>query len=211
GSSIHISDFVCESIRRLKLSDYEIGINGLLPDSMHLKYTEAVECAIPIFERTHPNKIALFMFDNSSNHGSFAEDALLVSQIGMKDGTKKPLLRDGTMPDGSKHIMTYIDNANVKRPKGIKRVLEERGLWIPGLIKKYDTCKKNKSDPNNPNCCTSRILSAQPDFAAQRSCIREINNAYELGLSGKAADFAVKKYRSHRQIPEQVLEEFAHD
>ncbi|CAG8599849.1 2965_t:CDS:2 [Cetraspora pellucida] len=131
--------------------------------------------------------------------------------MGMKDSTKKPLLRDGTMPDGSKQIMTYIDNANVKRPKGIKRVLEERGLWIPGLIKKCDTCKKNKPDPNNPNCCTSRILSAQPDFVAQRSRIREINNAYELGLSGKAADFAVKKYRSYRRIPEQVLEEFAHD
>ncbi|CAG8721551.1 29625_t:CDS:1, partial [Racocetra persica] len=149
GSSIHISDFVCESIGRLKLLDYEIGINDLLPDSMHLKYTKAgiaiylginrdgwwtcddlvnqvVECAIPIFERTHPNKIALFMFDNSSNYGSFAEDALLVSQMGMKDGTKKLLLHDDTMPNGSKYIMIYIDNANIKRPKKIKRVLEER-------------------------------------------------------------------------------------
>ncbi|CAG8809410.1 28091_t:CDS:2, partial [Racocetra persica] len=86
-------------------------------------------------------------------------------------GTKKLLLRDDTMPDGSKHIMTYIDNANIKRPKRIKRVFKERGLWIPGLIK----------------------------------------NAYKLGLSGKTADFAVKKYHSHRQILEQVLEEFAYD
>ncbi|CAG8630666.1 13096_t:CDS:1, partial [Racocetra persica] len=111
------------------------------------------------------------MFDNSSNYSLFAEDALLVSQMGMKDGTKKPLLCDDTMPDGSKHIMTYIDNANVKRPKEIKQVLEERGLWIPGLIKKCDTCKKNKPNPNNPNCCALCILSAQPDFAAQRSHI----------------------------------------
>ncbi|CAG8829930.1 10167_t:CDS:2, partial [Cetraspora pellucida] len=184
-----------------------------------------VECAIPIFERTHPNKIALFMFDNSSNHSSFAEDALLVSQMGMKDSTKKPLLRDGTMPDGSKHIMTYIDNANIKRPKGIKWVLEKRGLWIPGLIKKCDTCKKNKPDPNNPNCCASHILSAQPDFAAQRSRIREVKRYARLYCDysfkslkktvlmalDSAANFAVKKYRSHRRIPEQVLEEFAHD
>ncbi|CAG8815525.1 32704_t:CDS:2, partial [Racocetra persica] len=68
----------------------------------------------------------------------------------MKDGTKKLLLHDGTMPDGSKHIMTYIDNANVKRPKRIKQ-----------------------PDPNNPNCCALHILSVQPDFAAQRSRIRE--------------------------------------
>ena len=33
-------------------------------------------------------------------------------------------------------------------------------------------------------------------------------SAYELGLSGKAAVFAVKRYRSHRRVPENVLEEF---
>ncbi|CAG8841161.1 2324_t:CDS:2, partial [Racocetra persica] len=117
----------------------------------------------------------LFMFDNSSNHGSFAEDALLVLQIGIKDGTKKPLLRDSTMPDGSKHIMTYIDNANVKRPKGIKQVLEERVLDSVSLLKIRHFARHSE-----------RFMSA-----------------YELGLSGKAADFAVKKYHSYRRIPEQ--------
>ncbi|CAG8573952.1 26168_t:CDS:2, partial [Racocetra persica] len=96
---------------------------------------QVVECAIPIFERIHLNKIALFMFDNSSNYGSFADDALLVLQIDMKDGTKKLLLRDDIMPDSSKHIMTYINNANVKRPKGIKQVLEERAADF--AVKKY--------------------------------------------------------------------------
>ncbi len=33
-------------------------------------------------------------------------------------------------------------------------------------------------------------------------------SAYELGLSGKAAVFAVKRYRSYRRVPETVLEEF---
>ncbi|CAG8758742.1 9837_t:CDS:2, partial [Dentiscutata erythropus] len=61
------------------------------------------------------DQITLFMFDNSSNHGSFAEDTLLVSQMGMGDGTKKPLLRNGVKPDGTEHIMTYVD----------KNVLEE--------------------------------------------------------------------------------------
>ncbi|CAG8500799.1 16122_t:CDS:2, partial [Racocetra persica] len=176
GSSNHISDFVCESIRCLKLSDYKIGINDLLPDSMCLKYIKA---GVAIY--LDINHDALFMFDNSSNHGSFAEDALLVSQMGMKDGTKKLLLRDSTMPDGSKHIMIYIDNANVKRPKGIKQVLEERDSV--SLLKIHHFARYSE-----------RFMSA-----------------YELGLSGKAANFAVKKYCSHRQIPEQVLEEFAHD
>ncbi|CAG8495960.1 28077_t:CDS:2 [Racocetra persica] len=144
---------------------------------------QVVECAIPIFERTHPNKIALFMFDNSSNYSSFAEDALLVSQIGMKDGTKKLLHNNNTMSDSSKHIIIYIDNANVKRPKGIKQVLEERVLDFVSLLKIYHFA-----------CHSEQFISA-----------------YELGLSGKAADFAVKKYRSHHRISEQVLEEFAYD
>ncbi|CAG8846477.1 31871_t:CDS:1, partial [Racocetra persica] len=76
-------------------------------------------------------------------------------------------------PDGTEHIMTYVDKNGVVRPKGIKLVLEERNLWIPGLIRKCNTCKKNMPDPNNPNCCASRILSAQPDFAAQKSRIQE--------------------------------------
>ena len=33
-------------------------------------------------------------------------------------------------------------------------------------------------------------------------------SAYKLGLTGKAAVFAVKKYRSHRRVPTSVLEEF---
>jgi hypothetical protein len=33
-------------------------------------------------------------------------------------------------------------------------------------------------------------------------------SAYELGLSGKAAVFAVKRYRSHHRVLANVLEEF---
>ena len=33
-------------------------------------------------------------------------------------------------------------------------------------------------------------------------------SAYELGLSGKAAVFAVKRYQSHRRVPATALEEF---
>ena len=33
-------------------------------------------------------------------------------------------------------------------------------------------------------------------------------STYRVGLSGKAAIFAVKKYHSHRRVPESVLMEF---
>ncbi|CAG8485078.1 5056_t:CDS:2 [Cetraspora pellucida] len=256
--SMHVSNFICQSIERLKLSEYERRINDLLPDDSHLKLKHTKTCVI-IYPGS--NWDALFMFDNRSNHGAFANNALMVSQMNMSDGTKMPLLHNNTKPDGSIHVMTYIDDKDVVRPKDIRRVLEE-------------------SDLKNPKCCATCILAAQPNFASQQSRIREVieaadhmcifypkfhcelnyiesfwaeakhiaklncdytfrslkravlralnsvdiikirhfahcsecfMSAYKLGLSGKAAAFAVKKYHSHRRIPEKVLKEFAHD
>jgi len=198
GLSIHVSDFLCESIGRLRLSEEDCSTNDLLPDGEQLVYTDACitmypgtnrdgwwknedvvkqvkERAIPIFERTHPGKVALFMFDNSCNHNAFADDALVVSRMNMKDGGKQPLLRDGKMPDGSPHIMTFTDVDGVVKPKGIRRVLEERGLWIPGLKRKCNACTQHNLDPNKLDCCATRILSAQPDFASQRIHLQEVS------------------------------------
>ncbi|CAG8566112.1 28459_t:CDS:2 [Racocetra persica] len=183
--------------------------------------------AIPIFERTHLRKVALFMFDNSCNHNSFAEDVLLVSQMNIKDREKRLLLRNSRMSNN-------------------------RGLWMLGLTRECNECKAGAL--TNLQCCATNILKRQPDFASQKNHLQEIieaaghlcifypkyhcelnyiesfweqqNNmhiyiaiillkvlkklAYEHGLSGKAAVFAIKKYQSHRWVPESVLEEFGH-
>ena len=44
--------------------------------------------AIPIFESLFPNCIALFAFDNSSNHAAFKSDALIASRMNLKSGGK---------------------------------------------------------------------------------------------------------------------------
>ncbi|CAG8538809.1 14741_t:CDS:2 [Dentiscutata erythropus] len=44
-----------------------------------------------------------------------------------KDKDKKPF-HNGMMPDGSVHIMNYFDENGIKRPKGIRRVLEKQDL-----------------------------------------------------------------------------------
>jgi len=138
-----MSDFICESSRRLHLSQEDQAANDLLPDRERLMHTYAcviihpgsnrdgwwtnddvikqvTEKAIPIFERTHPGKVALFMFDNSCNHAAFADDALIVSCMNLKDGGKQPLLRDGKMPDCSPHILTFVDVDGVTKLKGIR-------------------------------------------------------------------------------------------
>jgi hypothetical protein len=58
-----------------------------------LKHTK--EIVIPIFKYAFPNFEALFAFDNSSNHSSFAHDALLASTINLLPGGKQSKMRDG--------------------------------------------------------------------------------------------------------------------
>ncbi len=188
--------------------------------------------------------------------------------MNLKPGGKGKF-RDGLMPDGSVQSM-HLPNG---QPKGIKLVLEERGLWPQSQLKRIcDDCKKHS--PVSENCCAVRVLSLQPDFLAQRPLIKEIienwghkvifypkfhcelnfikmfwdaakrytrNNcdysfkslertvpealnyvpleqirrysrhswrfmdAYRKGLTGTAALYAVKKYKSHRRIPENVI------
>ncbi|CAG8741316.1 8503_t:CDS:2, partial [Rhizophagus irregularis] len=49
--------------------------------------------AIPIFETLFPNCIALFAFDNSSNHAAFKPDALVANKMNLKPGGKQPKMR----------------------------------------------------------------------------------------------------------------------
>ncbi|CAG8756875.1 9382_t:CDS:2, partial [Cetraspora pellucida] len=220
-SIFYANDGVKKFWEPLCLSQEEKEANDLLPNNEHIPYTDACiivylnvvkqvsKKAILIFERTHSGKVALFMFDNSCNHNSFAEDALLVSQINIKDGEKRPLLHNGRMHN-------------------------ERGLWMLGLTRECNGCKADAS--TNLQYCATNILKSQPDFASQKNYLQEIievaghlclkktiphalesvsltkichfacqsgryMSAYKHGLSGKAAVFAVKKYQSHHRVP----------
>src|SRR5579862_4671019 len=65
--------------------------------------------------------------------------------------------------------MWFIYNTGEKVAKGMKIVLQERGLWRDKLRKK---CKKEHSA--DKNCCALRILETQPDFANQKGLLEEI-------------------------------------
>lgn len=53
------------------------------------------------------------------------------------------------------------------QPKGMKVVLQEHGLFLPGL---HMDCKQH--DTTN-NCCARHILECQPDFMQQCSLVQE--------------------------------------
>jgi len=58
--------------------------------------------------------------------------------------------------------------------KGIKKELEEQGLWSAGLLLE---CKKPKCTTDATDCCARRLLSCQPDFTEQKSSVQEVIEA----------------------------------
>ena len=61
------------------------------------------------------------------------------------------------------------------KPKGCKRVLQERGLWPVGGLRHDCKSKKSKKDKSHTSnsCCARRLLLVQPDFLAQKSRLQE--------------------------------------
>jgi len=83
----------------------------------------------------------------------------------------QPKMRNTTFgPDNKVQCVTFEDG----KPKGMKQVLIERGLWKNSLLADCKLCKDKVIDENRVDCCARRILSLQPDFVNQKSALEEI-------------------------------------
>jgi len=60
------------------------------------------------------------MFDNSCNYNAFADNALIVSRMNIKNGEKQPLLRNSIMLDSLPHSMIFTDVNSIIKPKSIR-------------------------------------------------------------------------------------------
>ena len=95
--------------------------------------------AIPIFNILHPDSTAIFYFDNSSNHQTFAPDALLIRNLNVSDGGARARLeapmRNTTWIDqeGTVHEQSMQTNEGVQ--KGLRTILTERGVATNGMKK----------------------------------------------------------------------------
>jgi len=158
GKAIMVSTFLCECHGILQdtvesatviftpgKNDEGYWTNENLVDNIKNK-------ALPLFNRLHPNKVALFCFDHSQNHEATSPDALVASKLNLSDGGKNtPIMRE-TNYNGLAQKLQYNGIQ-----KGIKTILTERGLWIDGM--RLDAARA--------------LLSSQPDFAAQKNWIEE--------------------------------------
>ncbi|RPA89937.1 hypothetical protein L873DRAFT_1882374 [Choiromyces venosus 120613-1] len=148
---------------------------------------QLTEKAIPAFETSFPGCQGLFAFDNAKNHQKYASDTLQSGNLNLTPGGKNTLpMRDGWFKKAGNPVTIHtqcmiLHDGHVK---GLKIVLEERGLWptnrklltqctIPG-----DTPGQRKPNPackygSNTDCCAHALLSSQLDFQAQKGELQE--------------------------------------
>lgn len=146
GRGIMVSDFVDEFNGLLSLTTEEFERGKLVyPDLKQKarallkygaegegywnsdKFIAQVENVIKIVKIKYPMELydVIWLFDHSSGHTAFAEDALNVNKMNVRPGGAQPKMRD-TMWRGRVQRMVLPDGT----PKGMKQVLIERGINV---------------------------------------------------------------------------------
>jgi hypothetical protein len=135
---------------------------------------DQIRSAIEIFEATHPNCQALFIFDQSSAHALLPPDALKAFEMNKSNGGAQRKQCDTIIPQsnldvrfrGQPQKMTTASG----EAKGLKAVLEERGFDVSRLRAKCAPVCPFESH----NCCMARLLSQQEDFINQESMLETL-------------------------------------
>ena len=117
-------------------------------------------------------------------------------------GGKQPLMRNTTLGVGGIQYMVFqqgdkdldtgipIPDNLIGQAKGMKRVLQERGLWRPELKRQCTKPTGKSKDPGKSkegsesktldacapggNCCALRIMEDQPDFLNEESLLEKV-------------------------------------
>jgi hypothetical protein len=185
GRLIHVSDFLNPECGRLVIRDDD---GNIIEDARVIihpgggptgdpwwetqQLLAQIKNAIRIFEKAHPGKKALFIFDQSSAHGSLPDDALKAFEMNKSDGSKQRKQHDTTIPMSNPHKthrgkpQSMINSDGT--PKGLLNVLLERGFPQAELSKLRAKCKP-VCPIESQQCCLARLLSQQDDFKNQPS------------------------------------------
>ena len=168
AAGIMVSDFIDEYNGYLRLTDDELergkvkyGGNFQKEARLLLEYGESKEGyftsdkflsqmdhAVKIAEIKYPKEIGyrlVWVFDNSSCHNAYADDAINASLMNTKPGGKQPCMRD-TVWNGKVQCMVF----NIGIPKGLIQVLTERGKYHKGM--KLDDIRKELASHTNFKC-----------------------------------------------------------
>ena len=198
GKGIMISDFVTAGGRLQAPSwlDIEDLPSVGLSDDLNLRYSpysatmkveyggdqgwkgddlvnQVVQVAVPIVSWAFPGCQAVFLFNNATSHSAFASDALHAKSMSLRQGGAQNKLRPGINPL-TLQPQPMVDELGIT--KGLKRVLEERGLWRRGLplqCFKPGTNKRRKTWLQGGICCARALIANQEDFKNQKCKLPE--------------------------------------
>ncbi|KAJ7637857.1 hypothetical protein B0H17DRAFT_1277772 [Mycena rosella] len=144
GRGVHRNDIICSTFGHVVEAgqgiEYGKNHDGYWDGAQFIKQLE--DRIIPAFERLHDRNIyrACFLIDNSQGHCAYSEDALVVTRMNWRPGGKQASMRDGWFWFNGRKVPQQMVSSDGK-PKGMKMVLEERGLWRPSLKMKCDTAR----------------------------------------------------------------------
>ncbi len=97
-----------------------------------------IERAVEIVDVKYPKEQGwrrCWIFDNSSCHNAMADDALNVNRMNVNPGGAQRIMRDTSF--GGKEQKMYFMQNGLKIAKGMKMVLEERGVSTEGKNKEW--------------------------------------------------------------------------
>jgi hypothetical protein len=123
--------------------------------------------------------IAVFAFDNSSSHAKLADDTLNAANMNLNPDGKQPIMRNTSFNEQIQSMVfpdNYLDEKLRGKPKGMKIILQEHGLWGSGL---KGFCGNKKASVENPRCCTRHVLATQEDFLNQKPILQEVIEGFE--------------------------------
>lgn len=150
GAGIMISDFISENEGFLSLTDDELkkaqaeypGIKRYARESIEYgenkdgywtseKFMDQIKRCVKLAEFKYPPSDGykiVWIFDHSSCHGAYSDDALIATRMNAKPGGKQPAMRDTTW-NGKVQRMVF----NLGVPKGLIQILTERGKYRKGM------------------------------------------------------------------------------
>ena len=150
GSGIMVSDFIDEHNGFLRLSseelegarktdrkfpqearelfEYGAARAGYWTGEKFMRQIET-ECKLAEYKYPSSTHTLVWLFDQSSCHKAYAPDALNVNNMNVKPGGAQAVMRD-TVWAGK--VQTMVDTNGI--PKGMKQVLEERGINTATLL-----------------------------------------------------------------------------
>lgn len=164
-----VSDFIEQHDGYLRLPEFQAEHAGL-PSSARVlleygaekegywnseRFIKNVKDAVKIAEFKYPPRrnTLVFIFDQSSCHKAYAENALNASRMNVRPGGKQPCMRD-TVWAGRVQKLVRDDGV----PKGMKAVLEERGV---------NTERMKANDMRT-------VLSFHDDFISEKTMVEKI-------------------------------------